>query len=136
MTCPIFTATSPVWIRRMNRENRQAAVGPGAAADFFFGVTSLRDTADGSIDQGVVTGIFGDAQFRIVFVAAGLGQTTLQIGSFSEYLGIYVEDPGDQQIFNTSVDLFVVPEPGTALLLGLGLVGLAARRSRLGADPH
>jgi hypothetical protein len=23
MTCPIFTATSPVWIRRMNKENPQ-----------------------------------------------------------------------------------------------------------------
>jgi hypothetical protein len=35
---------------------------------------------------------------------------------------------GNTRLFSHSVDLFVVPEPGTAMLLGLGLAGLASRR--------
>jgi hypothetical protein len=37
MTCPIFTATSPVWIRRMNKENRQHPLaGEGILTQIFF----------------------------------------------------------------------------------------------------
>ncbi len=35
MICPIFTATSPVWIRRMNKENRQELRRATIAGDQF-----------------------------------------------------------------------------------------------------
>ncbi len=49
---------------------------------------------------------------------------------FGAGVGFEIEVNGNPRYFNHSVDLFSVPEPGTALLLGLGLTGLAANRRR------
>jgi hypothetical protein len=71
----------------------------------------------------------GDAQFRLVFRAAAPGVTTIQIGTNIDdpILGNAVIGDGGaaSNAANASVTVSVVPEPGTALLMGLGLAGLA-----------
>ena len=80
------------------------------------------------------TGAGGDgtaeaAQFQIVYNAVGAGTTTLRIGTFAEYADAF-SGASDNIVNNTGVTITVVPEPGTALLMGLGLAGLAAAGRR------
>jgi hypothetical protein len=44
--------------------------------------------------------------------------------------GFEIDVNGNPRFFRHTVDVFSVPEPGTALLLGLGLSGLAVNRRR------
>ena len=104
---------------------QERAVGPGVEVEFFAGVALSPAGGDGSIDPGAATGIPGDPQFRIVFDVIGFFPTTLQIGTFAEYLDAYIGTE-DSLVENASIEFFVIPEPGTALLLGMGLVGLAS----------
>jgi len=53
----------------------------------------------------------------------------MNIGTFSEYLDGYTGTL-DSNVLNTSITIQVIPEPGTALLLGLGLGGLTRARRR------
>lgn len=82
--------------------------------------------------DGVVNG--GDAQFRLVFRIASLGTTTINIGTNANpTLGNVVVLTGGatEQAVNANIVLAtVVPEPGTALLMGLGLAGLATAGRR------
>lgn len=81
--------------------------------------------------DGVVNG--GDAQFRIVFRAGAPGTTTIDIGTNANpTLGNVVVLTGGatEQAVNAAFTLTVVPEPGTALLMGLGLAGLATAGRR------
>ena len=86
----------------------------------------------GALDSGldgVVGG--GDAQFRLTFVAEGPGTTTFTIGTGANMGDVIVLADGvTEQATNASQTITVVPEPGTALLMGLGLagLGLAGRR--------
>ena len=70
----------------------------------------------------------GPELFQVTFVAGAAGTTTVNIGAFAAYADTYLG--GDNGLTNTSVEVTVVPEPGTALLMGLGLVGLAAAGRR------
>ena len=87
---------------------------------------------NGSVDEGAVGGVTGDAQFQIVFDASAGGSTTLNIGTYFAYQDGYTGtdglDPGTST--NTSIAITVIPEPGTALLMGLGLAGLAGAGRR------
>lgn len=87
--------------------------------------------------DGVVNG--GDAQFRIVFrIGSAGGATTITIGTNANpTLGNVVVLAGGatelaQNAFVTRFGdgLVLTPEPGTALLVGLGLTILAARSRR------
>lgn len=82
--------------------------------------------------NGVVAG--GDAQFRVTFRAIGEGATTFNIGTnlIDPVLGNAVISDGGaaSEADNDSIAITVVPEPGTALLMGLGLAGLAAAGRR------
>ncbi|MEZ4334628.1 MAG: PEP-CTERM sorting domain-containing protein [Myxococcota bacterium] len=82
--------------------------------------------------DGVIGG--GDAQFRLVFQAVAPGVTTIEIGTnpTDAILGNAVIGDGGSvsSAANAFVSITVVPEPGTALLMGLGLAGLAVAGRR------
>lgn len=71
-------------------------------------------------------------QFQIVFDVVGAGVSDLRIGSIPEYGGAYGTFTGDDSSSDASLTI-VTPEPGAALLLAWGLIGLAIRRRPPGA---
>jgi hypothetical protein len=90
-------------------------------------------TATGDIDPGL-DGSVTDAQFRVRFQMLALGSTTLTVGTSPDFdADLYIFfSPGSvrEQATNAAFTVNVIPEPGTALLLGLGLTGLASLRRR------
>jgi len=68
-------------------------------------------------------------QFQLVFQAGGPGATTLIIGGGSDLNGVS-GGPSPGVINNALIGVTVIPEPGTALLMGLGLAGLASAGRR------
>ena len=68
----------------------ERSVGPGVEAEFLAALGLSQAGGQGSLDPGVVTGVAGDPQFRIVFTAISEGETTLQIGTYPEYQDGYV----------------------------------------------
>jgi hypothetical protein len=108
---------------------QERAVGPGVEAEFLAAVATSPAGGTGTLDQGAVTGVAGDPQFRIVFDVLAPGMTTLQIGTYAEYLDGYTGTASDVSN-NTTLTIGVIPEPGTALLMGLGLAALAGAGRR------
>lgn len=91
-----------------------------------------RDTLDDLGVDGSSIGS-GDVHMRVSFLAqelASAGDLTLTFGT-GEYGNAAIGDGGATLGFaNASWTMTVVPEPGTALLMGLGLAGLAGSRRR------
>ena len=84
--------------------------------------------------DGIVGG--GDAQIRITFIATGAGVATLSIGA--GYPGDGIFGPGAALLPSNTIRVEVIPgyapicaipEPGVAVLAGLGLAVLAGRRA-------
>ena len=109
---------------------QENAVGPGVESEFLAALGLAAAGGNGSIDEGL-GGVAGAPQFQVVFDAIGAPgtSTTLDIGTFAAYLDGYTGTV-DSNATNTSVAITIVPEPGTALLMGLGLAGLAGAGRR------
>ena len=82
----------------------------------------------GAVDPGV-NGVPGGPQFQLIFEIVSPGFTTIDLGASHAYgdgllvHGTYIGVTNDAQV------VIVIPEPGTAMLMGLGLGVLAWRRS-------
>ena len=102
----------------------------GAEVQFFNGVSITPVTGTGAADeQSNVPGFaVGDGQFRLAFTVHS--SSTIQIGDGGSGDGAIGNGGASLASNNTSVAFSVIPEPGTALLMGLGLagLGLAGRR--------
>jgi len=108
------------------------AVGPGVEAEFLAALGLAAAGGNGTLDEGAVTGVTGDPQFQVVFDAVGAAgsSTTFNIGTFAAYLDGYTGTV-DSNVTNAApITVTIVPEPGTALLMGLGLAGLAGAGRR------
>ena len=102
--------------------------------NLFGGVRTSGHLGDGAIDHGVGGGLIsgGDIHFTVTFVnvlpntfAGAPLSTTLNFDL------LLLDLNGDPIAASGSTfDISTVPEPGTALLMGLGLAGLATTRRR------
>ncbi len=93
----------------------------------FEGQAGFPFSSTGELDYGV-HGVESGPQFQLVFRAVSAGITTVEIGIHPE-LGDIAGGLSPIVSNNASLTITVVPEPGTALLIGFGLAGLAARFS-------
>ena len=129
--------------------NVRAGTGPIEQFVFSnFNPQSLRTSFFAGADLGSVNGTGGDdvgvggdfvsngdIHFQLIFIAGavspGLTSQTfdLEFGTNAEFGEVAIGPGGATLDFtNANLSLTVIPEPGTALLMGLGLAGLATRR--------
>ena len=107
--------------------------GGDAGIQFFNGVSISGTPATGAADISPLTSAAGDPQFQVlVSVNAGLapGTYTLDVGAGHATDGAVGNGGSALGTTDGSVSFTVVPEPGTALLMGLGLAGLAGAGRR------
>lgn len=79
----------------------------------------------GLYDQGL-DGVEGTPQFSLIFDAIAPGVTTFFIDTMYQGDGVVLAGGVLEQATGSTFTINVVPEPGTALLMGLGLIGLAS----------
>ena len=96
--------------------------GAGEEATFFSALSVTPAGGTGATDDPF-------PQFQIVFDVVGLGSTVLRIGTYADYADAYTSLSGDNAVYNVEIPVNV-PEPGTTLLMALGLAGLAATGRR------
>jgi hypothetical protein len=117
------------------------AIGAGGRAmRLFGGISTTPVTGDGSFDSGIDGGQTngGDVHLQVTFSAQSLGATPGAPATVDLVFGIGQQGFDVQgssgslaaQWTNATYTVTIVPEPGTALLMGLGLAGLASIRRR------
>jgi len=119
---------------------RETSIGSNPRRVLLVNAVDLAPHSENPLDPGLdgVIGGGGD-QIRVRLQAVGLGGGNISIGT--EYNGDGVVYSQGRVVRSTSaiisltangIALTQLPEPGTALLLGLGLAGLASLRRRSG----
>ena len=105
-----------------------ASVGP-RETQFFNGVSISGTPATGVGDISPVTGVAGGPHARITFTVNAA--TSFRVGADAAF-GDAIVGQGGAFLTANNADIAValIPEPGTALLMGLGLAGLAAAGRR------
>ncbi len=109
----------------------ESSIGDNGNRVLFFNGVGLSATNSNPLDPGldnVVGG--GGVQFRLVFRAIDPGRTVIRIGTGYEGDGEVSWGGSVDTSSNVEVAITVVPEPGTGLLVGLGLAGLATSAAR------
>ena len=112
----------------------------GRAVRLFGGISTTPVTGDGTTDSGI-NGLQtngADVHLQVTFSAQSLGATPGAPATVDLVFGIGQKgfdvqgDSGSlaSQWTNATATVTIVPEPGTALLMGLGLAGLAGIRRR------
>jgi hypothetical protein len=101
--------------------------GPVAVAGDSYGIASASNILGTGNPQIIVPGLLPYVQSSVVFTLSGTGLGTdaslLDFEKVSFQYGSSLEDPNLPGSPGTPI-----PEPGTAMLIGLGLASLAARR--------
>jgi hypothetical protein len=114
------------------RDLAESEIGTNGLRVQLFNLASVGapGTGTGAIDFGVDgskdTNISdGDVHAFIRFTVTGAGTSIINFGTGYEGDGIVLPDASIIQANGDLVTVNVIPEPGTALLMGLGLTGLA-----------
>lgn len=111
------------------QENTNNPLGPEVQFVTIASLSAFVET--GAQDPGVADGTLGAAQVQLVFEATAPGSVQLTLGALADFGdGVILPGGGVGVSINDTLDITVVPEPGTALLMGLGLAGLAAAGRR------
>ncbi len=97
--------------------------GGDAGIQVFNGVSITGTTQTGALDISPVTGLAGGPQVRVVLAIHE--SVTLNVGAGHPTDGAIGVGGISLETSDVALALTVVPEPGTALLIGLGLIGLA-----------
>ena len=101
---------------------------------WFNGVSINGTPADGSLDISPLPGnAVGGPHAQVIMIVTGdvTGPISFGVGADAAYGDAVVGDGGSfLTANNATIDINVIPEPGTALLMGLGLAGLAAAGRR------
>ncbi len=117
-----------------DEEIHESSIGAsGNRAQIFWGWDPLKSHVSNPLDPGILEfvggpQILGGAQILVNFRVVGAGQSIIDIGT--GYIGdgeTYAGGVTDQSA-NTRLFVNAVPEPGIAILIGLGLAGLTYRR--------
>lgn len=102
-----------------------------------FGGININGTAGTGADDIGIGGSRiseGDVHFRVTYVniptQVQASNITMNFGVNIDLGAVAVSNTGIVPFSNDSIALRVIPEPGTALLMGLGLAGLATSRRR------
>lgn len=109
----------------------ESSIGSNGNRVLIFNGVGLTATNTNALDPGL-NGVIGgnDAQIRLTFRAGVAGATVINIGTGYNGDGEVGAGGALDQTALTQITVTVIPEPGTALLMGLGLAGLAAAGRR------
>ncbi len=128
----INVRTAPLNIWAINLLNPQPV-----RTQLFGGIDTVNKTGNGNNDLGIggtSTGS-GDVHFRVTYRLVIVGNAgpsqdlLLSFGTMADQGHVAIDRFGNDVPFqNATYALTVIPEPGTALLMGLGLAALATRR--------
>jgi hypothetical protein len=109
----------------------ESSIGSNGNRVLIFNGVGLTATNTNALDPGLDGVVGGNgAQIRVTFRAVAPGSAVINIGTGYEGDGEVGAGGSLDQTALTQISVTVVPEPGTALLMGLGLAGLAAAGRR------